>query len=619
MNARRAVRVALLLGAPFAAASGCLLPSFERVPEPLEPVVGGTAGSTSGTGGAAMGGSSPGGYAGASGEGGADAGEGGSGGAPVTIAVYKQYEVEQGTELSVSASEGLFVYSGPDDREWTNVRSFSRDTSLPASVATLDVDPADGSFTFAPSAEMFGVYHATYVLENARNETATGELYITVQPVAIDLGVVENGIGGFTVTGQSAEGIGRAVAGAGDVDRDGYDDFLVGAPEASGGDGLVYVVFGAADHASFELDPTPRSGARYAVLSGSGTEALGTSVAGAGDLDGDGFADFVLGAPGELGASNGRAYAVFGRARNELGGAIRDVVADGGYMLTRAGNENVGTLVAGGADVTGDATPDLVVFASSSRTFYVVDGVASADVDLDMEAGQLRGSTTLDTNQWRAVSFVGDVDGDGAGELLVGTGLVAALLTGPASTYPRTLDPATFLAENGVLVENAPPLGFVATSPGGDFDGDGALDSVFCHARNSASDRCRLFLGMPASATEGSSVTGFGSGDVRVAGGGDTSGDGLGDLSFSETTSASSRAWVLFGREQPSASLNLQNLGARGYSIAGGSAIEAVALGGDIDGPSRDGARTQDLLVGDTAAAGGNGRVTVIFGGRFSR
>ena len=44
MNARPVVRVVLLVGAPFAVASGCLLPSFERVPEPTEPVVGGTAG-----------------------------------------------------------------------------------------------------------------------------------------------------------------------------------------------------------------------------------------------------------------------------------------------------------------------------------------------------------------------------------------------------------------------------------------------------------------------------------------------------------------------------------------------------------------------------------------------
>jgi hypothetical protein len=174
------------------------------------------------------------------------------------------------------------------------------------------------------------------------------------------------------------------------------------------------------------------------------------------------------------------------------------------------------------------------------------------------------------------------------------------------------------MPENGVLVENTPPLGFVATSAAADFDGDGALDSAFCHERNAASDRCRIFLGMPVSTTDGTSVTGFGSGEVRVAGGGESSGDALADLLFSETE-ATSRAWVLFGRAQPSSSINVQSLGARGFSIDGGTAIQAIAVGGDIDGPARDGTSTADWLVGDSGAAGGNGRVSVIFGGRFSR
>jgi hypothetical protein len=124
---------------------------------------------------------------------------------------------------------------------------------------------------------------------------------------------------------------------------------------------------------------------------------------------------------------------------------------------------------------------------------------------------------------------------------------------------------------------------------------------------------------MPASAREGLSVTGFGSGYVRAAGGGDTSGDGISDLLFAETGAGASRGWVLFGRADPSALVNVRDPGSRGYPIQGAEVIESVALGGDIDGPSRDGSRTADWLVGDTAAASGNGRVTVLFGGKYSR
>jgi hypothetical protein len=204
---------------------------------------------------------------------------------------------------------------------------------------------------------------------------------------------------------------------------------------------------------------------------------------------------------------------------------------------------------------------------------------------------------------------------------MVGTASLVALLLGPASGFPTTLT-GTFPAANGVRVG---PAGndFVAVSRAANFDGESNRDSAFCRGQNAANDRCRIFLGMPMSDADGVSVTGFGSGQVRVAGGGDTSGDAFADLLFSETESSTpaSSAWVMFGRAPNllGSTLNVQNLGVRGFSVSGGSDIQAVTLGGDIDGPARDGSSTADWLVGDTAAAGGNGRVSVIFGGEFSR
>ncbi len=626
MTRRRARLRALAIFSPFAIAYGCILPSFERVPEQGDDHGGesGSSGSggssgSSGSGGSATGGMSPGGQGPMGGEGGAPGGGGGAAGNPGPISVYKQYVVEQGTNLGVPANQGLFVYAGADDRDWTSVTRSTRDTSLPSDIATLDIDPDDGSFTFEPAGELFGVYHATYELENDAAETATGDLYVTVQPVAVDLRDVVNGVGGFTVMGQSPEGIGKAVAGAGDVDGDGFDDFLVGAPGAAGNPGRVYLVFGGSEHETFELDPSPPSGARYVVLEGAGSEALGTSVSGAGDLDGDGRGDFVIGAPGEFGADDGRAYIVYGRARSELSGSIADVVAAGGFTLTRSNTENVGVLVAGGDDLTGDAVPDIVVFAVSSGTFYVVDGTMSTDVDLATESERVFRATPQDTADFHGLSLLGDVDGDDTGELLVGTGSLVALLLGPASGYPPMLA-GTFAADDGIRVGPS-GVGVVAVSRAADFDGDGARDSAFCRGQNAANDRCRIFLGMPASSSDGVSVTGFGNGAVRVAGGGDSSGDAFADVLFSESDSATpaSSAWVIFGRNAPSSTLNVQNLGVRGFSISGGSVIEAVAFGGDIDGPARNGSSTTDWLVGDSAADGGNGRVSVIFGGEFSR
>ena len=631
MTALRTRARALVALSPFAIAYGCILPSFERIPE-QDDGQGGEAGSagSAGGGGTATGGISPGGQGTTGGEAGAPGGQGGGAGSPGPLTVYKQYVVDQGTNLGVLASQGLFVYSGPEDRDWTRVLQSALDPRLSRDIATLDIDPNDGSFTFEPAAELFGIYHATYELGNAADETATGDLYITVRPSSVDLGDVGDNVGGFEVRGLTAEGIGSAVAGAGDVDGDGFDDFLVGAPRARSGSGRVYVVFGGPEHQTFDLDPSSSSDDRYAVIDGASNEELGTSVSGAGDLDGDGLGDFIVGAPGELGADDGAAYVVLGRARSELSGAIADVVAGGGFTLTRSNTENVGALVAGGDDLTGDAVPDLVVFASSSRTFYVVNGTTTADVDLAGERESLfRPNTSAETATARSLSQLGDVDGDGTGELLVGTGSVVALMLGPASMYPPTIWSTDFMVpEHGVLVDDSilsvPPTtspDFSAVSRAADFDGDGERDSAFCRLQHQANDRCRIFLGWPLTAMDGVSVQGFGGGEVRVAGGGDTSGDALADLLFSETDRplSASSAWVVYGRDPSSSTLSVQNLGVRGFAIEGGTLIESIALGGDIDGPARDGSSTTDWLVGDTGAGSGNGRVSVIFGGEFSR
>ena len=105
---------------------------------------------------------------------------------------------------------------------------------------------------------------------------------------------------------------GSAVSGAGDVDADGYDDFLVGAyyndDGASSNSGATYLVFGAARPASTDLSDTVK-------LTGEGSsDYSGWAVGPAGDVDADGFADFLVGGYGNDDAysSAGAAYLIFG-------------------------------------------------------------------------------------------------------------------------------------------------------------------------------------------------------------------------------------------------------------------------------------------------------------------
>ncbi len=89
--------------------------------------------------------------------------------------------------------------------------------------------------------------------------------------------------------GAAGDEFGTALAAAGDVNGDGYDDLLVGAPAAGGGAGAAYVFHGSA---------TGVGASPVNTFTGSGTDALGTGLAGAGDVNNDGYDDIVLGLPG---------------------------------------------------------------------------------------------------------------------------------------------------------------------------------------------------------------------------------------------------------------------------------------------------------------------------------
>ncbi|MCC6620797.1 MAG: FG-GAP repeat protein [Deltaproteobacteria bacterium] len=153
---------------------------------------------------------------------------------------------------------------------------------------------------------------------------------------------------------------GAAVAAAGDVDGDGLGDWLVGAPEADASRGRVYLYRGSRGVL----------GAPQEIPGAAPGDRLGASVASAGDLDLDGHADVILGAPGvDVGAAidAGRALVLRG---SEAGLALEPWwVVDG----DRAG-AGLGDVVAGGGDLDGDRVGDLVVGARDHAADHAVGG-----------------------------------------------------------------------------------------------------------------------------------------------------------------------------------------------------------------------------------------------------
>jgi len=176
-----------------------------------------------------------------------------------------------------------------------------------------------------------------------------------------------------------------SVATAGDVNGDGYDDLVVGALASEGGKGKVYVYYGSVDGLSESVGWTATG--EY------GTDEFGISVATAGYVNGDGYADLVVGAPHYWNPDKGKVYVYYGSASG-MGSNNRppDWTAVGedtgelfGYSVATAGNVN------------GDDYDDLIVgdpgYNSYQGKVYVYRGTASGLEDSPVwdQHGQLTG------------------------------------------------------------------------------------------------------------------------------------------------------------------------------------------------------------------------------------
>lgn len=195
---------------------------------------------------------------------------------------------------------------------------------------------------------------------------------------------------------------GVSLASAGDVNRDGYADFLVGASKA----GVVHLYLGAAAPGAAGWNDRAPAG-RLDLASPDGFSAFGHSVTNAGDVDGDGFADFVIGADAANGAG-GTAHLYLGSATPNTADWNGDSPA-GRIDLTNPDGTTAsfGYSVAGAGDVNGDGYADFLVTALSATSN---SGVAH------LYFGQPEPST----DKWNGISAIGRVDltnADGASAL----------------------------------------------------------------------------------------------------------------------------------------------------------------------------------------------------------
>ncbi|MEQ8844014.1 MAG: integrin alpha [Phycisphaerales bacterium] len=317
-----------------------------------------------------------------------------------------------------------------------------------ASAGDVNGDGVDdlvvGAYTADPSGRRDA--GATYVIFG--RDAAAGGF-----PTALELADLD-GSNGFRLDGVDADDrSGWSVASAGDVNADGIDDLIIGAFRADPGGrdsaGETYVVFGR-DAASGGFpaatqlaDLDGNSGFRLDGVEAS--DYSGVSVASAGDANGDGIGDLIIGAfradpGGRLGA--GETYVVFGRdgASGGFPAAIQLADLDGanGFRLDGVDGEDFsGETVASAGDINGDGVDDLIIGStdadpdgrSRAGESYVVFGRDTAAggfpatfqlADLDGSAGfRVDGADEFDRSG-SSVASAGDVNGDGIGDLIIG-------------------------------------------------------------------------------------------------------------------------------------------------------------------------------------------------------
>jgi hypothetical protein len=213
----------------------------------------------------------------------------------------------------------------------------------------------------------------------------------------VNLSSVMNGSGGFAMIGdQRGDLSGSSVSGAGDVNGDNLDDVLIGAPGGTGSAGTSYVVFGKADTILVDLAQVENGLGGFSIVGEASGDRSGRSVSDAGDVNGDGMADVIIGAysadpPGRENA--GASYVVFGKmSTTEVD--LADVAAGTGGFVLRGifAGDRSGEVVSGAGDVNGDSLDDVIIGAlfadpfgnSAAGESYVVYGKAdTAAVELE--------------------------------------------------------------------------------------------------------------------------------------------------------------------------------------------------------------------------------------------
>ncbi len=253
--------------------------------------------------------------------------------------------------------------------------------------------------------------------------------------------------------------MGTAVSGAGDMNRDGYADFIISAPRYSDGGfargGLVMFVYGAGPEGTVRFDTQ--------IEGRSNNELFGTSLASAGDFNGDTYSDIIIGSPSFTGAGPAEA----GRADLFLGGPMGIVVASRSSLIGAVGGTHIGASVGFAGDTNGDGFSDVLIGVPNATVnghpnageFLAYFGSRTGTLDVPV-----RGDSPGQDNAEVGSFVIGGVDmyGRGSSDIAVSAGVNFLGAPAPGSVsllHLRGGMPATFREFAGTMGQGTSATG----------------------------------------------------------------------------------------------------------------------------------------------------------------
>ena len=559
---------------------------------------------------------------------------------------------------------------------------------------TINANTGEVSFITAPDFEMPGdadgdnVYDITVTASDGTNRTDQSVAITVTDNALVELSTLD-GSNGFILNGIDAnDNSGSSVSSAGDVNGDGYDDLIIGARRVDGDAGETYVVYGGASAPGTEgvLDLSMLDGSNGFTLTGiDGGDWSGFSVSSAGDVNGDGYDDLIIGAwsADPNGNDNaGETYIVYGGA-NAPGTEgvldLSDLDGTNGFILTGIdARDHSGWSVSSAGDVNGDGYDDLIIGArwadpngdrEAGETYIVYGGASAPGIGGMLDLSALNGAngfilTGIDAGDvsGRSVSSAGDVNGDGYDDLIIGAYWADPNGNNSGETYvvygganaPGTegvLNLGALDGTNGFIltgIDGTDRSGF-SVSSAGDVNGDGYDDLIigaFGADPNGDRDAGETYIvyGGPSApgtggrfnlstldGTNGFIHAGIDRGDESgrsVSSAGDINGDGYDDLIIGARNadpngdSEAGETYVVYGGASAPGTggvLDLSDLdGTNGFILtgidAGDQSGRSVSSAGDVNGDGYD-----DLIIGASGADpngdSGAGETYVIYGG----